>query len=662
MKQLFRKKFSWMFTLAIAALMIVPFAAFASDVAVAVVDVTVPNNAVTLAPGASGNITINMTVTGAQAGTATFEVNRNWTLSGGIFTGSNPQEFTVGPRAGGDPATTFSTSGTVTAAAGQAAGTFTLAVSAFDITNSNPTGAKLADGADSNYQVTVSAPPPPSDTTPPVISYVLTPSNPDGSNGWYKSNVSLVWTVTDGESTVTKTGCVDQNITADQDATTYSCSATSAGGSTGPVNVTIKRDATAPTDVSGAPDRAPDSGTWYNHTVGVDFTGLDATSGIASCTTTNYSGPDSSAVTANGSCTDNAGNSSNGVSSAFNYDGSAPTGVALSVTAGTAGANGWYTSDVTVSTTGTDTVSGVTCTADQFQTTETGGTVFNGSCTNGAGLMTNAAPLTVKLDKTGPSAALSAAGTLGSNGWYTSDVTVSTSGSDSISNPTTCTADQSQTTDTTSATFNGSCTNDAGLSTNAASLTIKRDATPPTTPVISGVTNYYFGGTPGTASCTATDVTSGLASCNVNGYGASGVGTYVATATATDNAGNTSTATASYSVLAWTLKGFYQPVDMGILNNAKAGSTVPLKFEVFAGATELINPSIVQTFTQKISCASGVGDDIEAYATGSTSLRYDATAGQFIFNWQTPKAAGSCYRVSLTTQDGTSIFADFRLK
>ena len=56
------------------------------------------------------------------------------------------------------------------------------------------------------------------------------------------------------------------------------------------------------------------------------------------------------------------------------------------------------------------------------------------------------------------------------------------------------------------------------------------------------------------------------------------------TATATDNAGRTATATRSYTVNAWTTKGFYQPVDMdGVYNTVKGGSTVPLKFELFAG-------------------------------------------------------------------------------
>src|SRR5215211_7238209 len=85
------------------------------------------------------------------------------------------------------------------------------------------------------FTVTVAVPTP-SDTTPPDISYVLNPASPNGNNGWYNSgNVSLTWTVTENESaaSLVKTGCVDQNITADQAATTYSCSATSDGGSAG---------------------------------------------------------------------------------------------------------------------------------------------------------------------------------------------------------------------------------------------------------------------------------------------------------------------------------------------------------------------------------------------------------------------------------------------
>ena len=166
-----------------------------------------------------------------------------------------------------------------------------------------------------------------------------------------------------------------------------------------------------------------------------------------------------------------------------------------------------------------------------------------------------------------------------------------------------------------------------------------------------------------TFSASATDIVDGsvAVSCTPASGSTFAPGTTTVNCTATDAAGNTASGSFTVSVK-FQLLGFYQPVDMNILNNTKGGSTVPLKFEVFAGTSELTSTSVVQTFTPRISCTVGTGDDIEQYATGNTTLRYDATSGRFIFNWQTPKAAGSCYRVTLTTQDGTSIYADFRLK
>jgi hypothetical protein len=316
----------------------------------------------------------------------------------------------------------------------------------------------------------------PTDSTPPVITPNI--SGVTGTNGWYTSNASLTWTVTDPETTITSTsGCGPQSVVTDTTGMSFTCSATSAGG-TNSQTVTIKRDATAPT-VGFTFGRTADHNGWYTSPVQISGSGTDATSGIANCTSTQYSGPDSATASATRSCTDNAGNTAS-ASTNFKYDSTGPS-ANLSVTAGTPGTNGWYTSNVTVSTSGADTVSRpVSCTPDQTQTTETSGVVLGGSCTNDAGLTTAAAPLTIKLDKTAPSAALVVtAGDLGWTGWYTSDVTVHTSGADSISVPITCTADQLQTTETAGAVFNGSCTNDAGLSVNAAPLTVKLDKTGP---------------------------------------------------------------------------------------------------------------------------------------------------------------------------------------
>jgi alpha-tubulin suppressor-like RCC1 family protein len=116
-------------------------------------------------------------------------------------------------------------------------------------------------------------------------------------------------------------------------------------------------------------------------------------------------------------------------------------------------------------------------------------------------------------------------------------------------------------------------------------------------------------------------------------------------------------------IVPWTFSGFYHPVEMaGVVNTVKGGSTVPIKFQVFAGATELTDSSIVVqplTATQA-ACSGGPTDTIELTATGGTSLRYGG--GHFIFNWKTPKMPGYCYSVTVRFTNGGSLSANFELR
>jgi hypothetical protein len=118
----------------------------------------------------------------------------------------------------------------------------------------------------------------------------------------------------------------------------------------------------------------------------------------------------------------------------------------------------------------------------------------------------------------------------------------------------------------------------------------------------------------------------------------------------------------------WTTSGFYQPVDMSmsdlVWNTVKGGSTVPLKFNLLAGAEKKTSVADVKTFeVGEVVCATSAAEAaVEFTSTGSTQLRYDGTAGQFIQNWQTPKTAGKCYMVRMTAQDGSTIDAFFKIK
>jgi len=93
------------------------------------------------------------------------------------------------------------------------------------------------------------------DTTPPVIK--ATVNGTLGTNGWYTSNVSVTWTVTDtGSSITSKSGCGNVTLTTDTSGVTYTCQATSRGG-TASQSVTIKRDTTPPKATIIAPASAP---------------------------------------------------------------------------------------------------------------------------------------------------------------------------------------------------------------------------------------------------------------------------------------------------------------------------------------------------------------------------------------------------------------------
>jgi hypothetical protein len=406
---------------------------------------------------------------------------------------------------------------------------------------------------------------------------------------------------------------------------------------------------------------------WHTSDVAVSWTVTEPDSAISSssgCGSTTITS-DTTGTTLTCTATSAGGTASQSVT--IKRDATAPT---ISGSASPApNANGWNDEDVTVSFTCSDLTSGVaSCQSPQTLSTEGAGQSASGSATDSAGNGASTTVSGINIDKTAPTASASATPPANANGWNNSDVTVTFTGTDAVSDIDFCDAPVLLSTEGAGQSASGDCTDKAGNVSDPASVTgIKIDKTAPTLTWSGGPapgSSHFFGFVPPAPTCAAVDALSGPDTCAVSGYGTT-VGSHTMTATAKDKAGNTGTEQRSYTVLAWTLTGFFQPVDMnGVFNVVKNGSTVPLKFRIFAGPTELTDVAHVRSLKHGlVACdASAPNDEIETVATGGTSLRYDASGGQFIYNWKTPGTPGKCYSVTMTTQDGSTLSAFFKLK
>jgi YVTN family beta-propeller protein len=137
-----------------------------------------------------------------------------------------------------------------------------------------------SDGANALAAVEIWGPSPDLDSSAPVIT--TTVNGTLGSQGWYQSDVAVSWRVSDLESPVTETsGCGLSTITSDTVGVTFTCMATSGGGTTSS-SVTIKRDVTASTIAITQPAAGALFG--LGQVVTADYACTDATSGISACT------------------------------------------------------------------------------------------------------------------------------------------------------------------------------------------------------------------------------------------------------------------------------------------------------------------------------------------------------------------------------------------
>jgi hypothetical protein len=138
--------------------------------------------------------------------------------------------------------------------------------------------------------------------------------------------------------------------------------------------------------------------------------------------------------------------------------------------------------------------------------------------------------------------------------------------------------------------------------------------------------------------------------------------------TAADAAGNVGVAVQRVLVK-FDFIGFTPPVDNApAFNSARAGSGVPVKWQVQSGSGGYLSDLTMISSVQyvPIACpAGGVvdGTPVDADTSGGSGLHYDALAEQFVYVWQTPKTVeGTCAQLRLSLSDGSQHMANFLFK
>jgi hypothetical protein len=436
----------------------------------------------------------------------------------------------------------------------------------------------------------------------------------------------------------------------------------------------INVDLTGPSITATVSPARPASG-WWNIASGaptVSFVCSDGGSGLAGTCPDPYTFGGGEDLSYSQTIYDNAGNSATAGVSNIDVDLTAPS---ITATVSPARpASGWWniaSGAPTVSFVCSDGGSGLAGTCpDPYTFGEGENQSYSQTVYDNAGNSASNGTSDIDVDLTAPSITAIVSPARPASGWWniaSGAPTVTYTCGDGTSGVKSCTmrytfvegADQSHT---------GYAEDNTGNTNSASVSDIDVDLTAPTLtwssvlPADGGV--YYYMFVPAEPTCNAVDTLSGPNGCAVTGYG-TGLGSHTITATALDVAGNSYSESRTYTVNKWTMNGFFQPVDMGnVWNTVKKGSTVPLKWRIFAGTTELKDISYIRSVMSiSVACtAFGTEDAVEEIVTtGGTVLRYDTVGGQFIDNWKVPSTVG-CYRVVMTALDGSQIAAYFKIK
>lgn len=263
--------------------------------------------------------------------------------------------------------------------------------------------------------------------------------------------------------------------------------------------------------------------------------------------------------------------------------------------------------------------------------------------------------VTSPVDSTPPVITPAVTGTLGHDGWFTSDVSVSwtvedpdspvawTSGCEAV----TITAD------TTGTTFVCEATSAGGTASSA--VTVRRDATAPTVTCQAPPPSFLLRESEAEVSALVADGASGpSASTIATAVDTSTVGAQAVELRGSDHAGNETRSRCAYMVT-YDFGGFASPVDpLPVSNAAAAGQTVALKWRILdANGDPVTTLTDVALRVTTYACPLGSSPDRQSEdAAGSSGLQ-NMGDGHYQLNWKTPRSyAGSCKTAHLDLGEG----------
>jgi hypothetical protein len=109
----------------------------------------------------------------------------------------------------------------------------------------------------------------------------------------------------------------------------------------------------------------------------------------------------------------------------------------------------------------------------------------------------------------------------------------------------------------------------------------------------------------------------------------------------------------AYEKFAYTWSGLLQPINRDGTSVFKAGSTVPVKFQL-TGISAGITNAVARLSYWRVGASSGaVNEAVSTSAADSgNTFRYDAPSKTYLFNWSTKGLMAGTYQISLDLGDG----------